>query len=538
MNDYENKVLKYILSGIFIFVFGIFIGYQLDNNGIKSIQGYLLNSLTNATDSNATDSNATDANATNSNAECFDCANASDDVIYLSDFYLKDTEVKSGDRLNLVVDTCGATIREIVVTFKDYSNDNIFNARVKAINTDPYIEVPYNIFSGEYTVNDVLLIANNSDGTTFSKHYSYDSEDDEYYWDFYYETVTITVPENKVHLINTFNIKSTNAMAGDKIYIDYSLYGSEKLKNLYLTFEEINSHDSFSTTVNSLDSSPYFYIPSNVKKGNYVLSEILALSAHNSIYEDIDKFSYSINVNGVNSNSLYYNLQDLDSKTISELYKNDTDIIVNEGIIKKDVFNAIKGKNKNLIIESNNNQMVFNGKDIKNAKEIDAEFESTNVKDFPNIENHVKNGVVLNFVNNGDLPGKATIRIKSTDTISSILENKKIYVYYYNEDSDNFCIIDSNIKLTKDGYYEFEITHNSNYLLVNYKLDSSLVVDNNVVTFQKSKLINIALILGGFLLAVIVIVVIIIIQKKNKKKKLNPEETNNEVKEEKNNTLN
>ena len=111
-------------------------------------------------------------------------------------------------------------------------------------------------------------------------------------------------------------------------------------------------------------------------------------------------------------------------------------------------------------------------------------------------------------------------------------------VYYYNEDSDNFCIIDSNIKLTKDGYYEFEITHNSNYLLVNYKLDSSLVVDNNVVTFQKSKLINIALILGGFLLAVIVIVVIIIIQKKNKKKKLNPEETNNEVKEEKNNTLN
>ena len=173
-----------------------------------------------------------------------------------------------------------------------------------------------------------------------------------------------------------------------------------------------------------------------------------------------------------------------------------------------------------------------------NAKEIDAEFESTNVKDFPNIENHVKNGVVLNFVNNGDLPGKATIRIKSTDTISSILENKKIYVYYYNEDSDNFCIIDSNIKLTKDGYYEFEIDHNSNYLLVNYKLDKSLVVNSNIVSFQKSNIVNLVLIAGGFLLVIIVIVVIIVIKKTNKKKETKEEETNNEVKEEKNNTLN
>ena len=151
-----------------------------------------------------------------------------------------------------------------------------------------------------------------------------------------------------------------------------------------------------------------------------------------------------------------------------------------------------------------------------------------NVSSNEDISKLVSNGVVVNFPDNGNLPGKALIRVKATDEVDNIL-NDNVYVYIYNESSNNFCVIDTSVKKSSDGYYEFTITHNSDYLITNNKLDSKLVVaqsDDNVVSFQKGNGIYLLLIAVG--VAVIIAVVVVIVVLKKKKKNTPPTSIKNE----------
>ena len=105
--------------------------------------------------------------------------------------------------------------------------------------------------------------------------------------------------------------------------------------------------------------------------------------------------------------------------------------------------------------------------------------------------------------------------------MDSILSDEDTHVYYYNELDDNFSEIVTNISKTKEDYYEFEITHNSSYVLVNSKLDSSIVVSdiepNDYVTWQKSGKVYILIIGCALLLIIAVTIVILLTKKKNKK---------------------
>ena len=71
----NNSLIKTILFSIIVLGIGIFIGYEIGNGKIASIQGYLFNAASEATNSNASDCNASDANASDANASD---ANASD----------------------------------------------------------------------------------------------------------------------------------------------------------------------------------------------------------------------------------------------------------------------------------------------------------------------------------------------------------------------------------------------------------------------------------------------------------------------------
>lgn len=131
------------------------------------------------------------------------------------------------------------------------------------------------------------------------------------------------------------------------------------------------------------------------------------------------------------------------------------------------VFDAIKGKDKAIALTGNGIQWIFNGKDINASKDIDLSvdiFESTSdgyLWDMVGGENLY----TITFADNDQLPGKAKIRIKADAAMKSALGQSNVYIYYYDKQNGKLVNIASNITVTSDSYFEFEITHCSDYVM-------------------------------------------------------------------------
>ena len=104
----------------------------------------------------------------------------------------------------------------------------------------------------------------------------------------------------------------------------------------------------------------------------------------------------------------------------------------------------------------------------------------------------------------------------------------KIYVYYYDENSKFEDVTGKELEISENGYFEFNIKHNSTYIMSSNKPDSKyiseskeLVKINTDIKEKKDnvdyKLIYISLVV----VAVLIIVIAIIINLNNKKKKIN-----------------
>ena len=554
MDIFKNKVIKLAISGVALFAFGIFVGYQLNYGTISSIQGYLFNaageatdsnasnsnasnsnaSNSNASDSNASDSNASDSNASSSNASDANASSANvsitDNIIFLQRFALGSTNAKQGDKVNVTVATIGACNSAISIVFKS-GNGTTFTTQVQDITGNPYIVVPYSAVATAYSVSDVLLVGRNSDNTTFTKQYSTTGANT------YNFNSTLTVEKatnsgdiqqlsGKVSL-TSISLGSTSAKVSDKVYVNVQT--SEKLNSLKLVFTS-NTGKSFTVYAKDLSTKPYIEIPSSTVSGTYSLTSAIIATSKSSVsyskdgINDTEKFDFNstIEISSGTETTFIYNNEDVNSEVLTLLYNapSETEITINADsntLINEELFNAIKGKNKKLVINHKNNQIVFNGRDIDNSKTIDISMTVEDVTSNEKINKLVSNGIVVNFPDNGNLPGKALIRVKETDFVDSAL-NDTVYVYEYNESTSDFCVIDTNVKKSKDGYYEFAITHNSDFLIVNKKLDSKLVVsqsDDNIVNFQKGNGTLLMLIAVGVVAIIAVAIVIVVLKKKN-----------------------
>ena len=549
LEKFKGNVMKLTLGGIALFIFGIFIGIQLNSGAIDSIQGFLFNvtrnssatnsnaTKSNATNSNATNSNATNSNATNSNATNSNATNsnatnsnatnsnaedpsATDNIIYLESFHLITKEANAGDTVYVSFETSGACLNGITVTLKNQKNNTTFTALVKSIDDDPYIILPSNLSTSSYIVTDVLLIGLNSDKTTFSKHYNNNSIE---------LKDTVSVKEKVVVTpvkLNSISIDPTDVSVGSKINVTFDV--NKSLQSLKLEFKSTDNK-TMVVYVKSLTNKPYFEIPTTTVGGTYSLySATLTSSDSTKVYTTNGsngslKFNFNskLVISDGTETSFIYNNEDINSQIITKLYnsKEKTEITINADsntIIDKELFNTIKGKDKTLIINHSDNQLVFNGNDIKNSKTIDVNMLIEETTANENIRKLVSKGIIVNFPDNGNLPGNALVRVKATEDINKLLGDK-IYVYFYNESSNNFSVIAEDVKKKDDGYYEFTISHNSDYLLVNKKIDSKLVVSqniDNVVSFQKSNGTYLLLIGVGVVVAISLAIVIIVVRKK------------------------
>ena len=566
----KNKMIRISIFGLVVLAFGLFLGYQSryidsayirdrlytavglstrpnasDNNATRSNATRSNATRSNATRSNATNNNATNNNATNNNATN---SNASDGILYLLYFALDSDTVNIGEQMPVHYDVSGAHTIGTTVFFTNDAGDLTFSVPVESIASNPYITIPTSVVPSKYNVSGVLLTGRNSDGTTFTKQFSVNRDNGSSYFQF---NSSLTINGSQFNILesvklNSISFNSKSAKLGDKVYVNLNYTGNVKKIKLTLTN---SSNKQFTAYVKSLNNKPYFEIPSTTTSDIYKLTGVVIESDKGTVSYDVNEkegtvkydFNSEIEIKGANDNTYLYNNEDLTNEIIARLYKlgNGVEIYVNadtKSLINSELFNAIKGKRKKLIINYGDNQVIFNGEDITDPKSIDALITLGNVKDNSDINNYVTNGILINFADNGFLPGKALVRIKSTSEMNAILKEKSKHVYYYNNLDDNFSEIATNIEETKDGYYEFEITHNSSYIIVNNKLDSSIVVSDlsteDYVTWEKSSKVYILLILAAVVLIAIVSAIIIYAKKKNKVVSDNKEEVKDEKKEE------
>lgn len=143
-----------------------------------------------------------------------------------------------------------------------------------------------------------------------------------------------------------------------------------------------------------------------------------------------------------------------------------------KGIATKDLFEAIKGKDKTLVFYKDSYQWVFNGKDVSSPKDIKLKIKMEMVDGTE--YNGPKQLLQIDFEDNGELPGKANVRIKS-DYVYEVYElSEAMYLYYLNPDSEKLEYEkSSDIEYILDGtdhWCQFDITHNSTYMVSSEKI--------------------------------------------------------------------
>ena len=143
----------------------------------------------------------------------------------------------------------------------------------------------------------------------------------------------------------------------------------------------------------------------------------------------------------------------------------------------------LKEENKNVSVEEN----MYINNDLRLS--IDA-----STKDTKRINEKVKNDkLIITFDYHGMLPLEAKVKIDVSDKFN---DGEKLYLYYYNPDSDEIEYMD-NAVFVKNGSVEFQIKHCSDYFL------TAAVVNDAVNNPQSVNYIIIGLIVVVFILIAI-----------------------------------
>ena len=172
-------------------------------------------------------------------------------------------------------------------------------------------------------------------------------------------------------------------------------------------------------------------------------------------------------------------------------------------LVKKEIFEAIQNTNKTIYIEFDGYQWVFNGKDITNPKDIDVTIKTESLSN-NDVDNSNDDYISIIFADNGELPGKAKIRVKLDYTHKYIEGFNDLMLLFLDEEKEEnpFKVEVNKVDLADDGFYEFEITHNSTYVLTN----------KEIVYKEKSNVINKTIDLSNpIIIATIAIICIIIV---------------------------
>ncbi len=306
--------------------------------------------------------------------------------------------------------------------------------------------------------------------------------------------ITFTYKKNAQEVktidLSSFNIKQTNAKLNEKVFVDYII--DRPVREAMLIFDNIEGEESMIVTLTDTNELPYFVVPFTTSAGTYKLDYLILKDNEDNEtqyrsgdeYEGIKHFDFNCEItiedefvgtdllhleNDKITDTIIQKVKDLDENIMIEL---DANV---DSFVSKSIFEAIQGQNKTLVIKYGDIQWVFNGRDIKEAKEIDARVYVYGTYNDELYGGAVKKGLTLEFANNGTLPGKCLIRVDNNSTVKQYLSNQKSYVYFYNPDTQKMEKVAMQVLLTNNAFYEFYISHNSLYVMTTEEVGDEFI---------------------------------------------------------------
>ena len=296
----------------------------------------------------------------------------------------------------------------------------------------------------------------------------------------------------------TLTVGATDDLSGIE-YIDVYFVNKENGRQIAFDLWDFETNDNgmYTTTVsiNEFEPSGVFELEyvrlsdrsgSSYNNGNTVyyysrnlgyhyddeelyLPNELSFFVHNS-----DEEAEGDLVSSTTNENLAENIDDLEEGKTAYIYYG------SEAELNKDVFEAVAGTDKQLVLSSEGIQWIFDGKDVEAEKakslDLDVTIREDYRSDSENSDNITealdnKNSIIVSFPENGELPGPATIRIKMDyqfrEYINYVDGEASVFVYYYDNTTGEFVEVASNLVVGDDEYLEFTITHNSDFVIVN-----------------------------------------------------------------------
>lgn len=374
------------------------------------------------------------------------------------------------------------------------------------------------IYPGTYHINSIFIYGKNGQLTRYTTNKEFADKSDFLY---HSQKIAINIQEpiadelNDVNFVlNKLTLNNQTAAIGKEssLYLDYTYNNTnKKLKSIYLIFRDPSKNRTFTSYVKSLTNNPYFIIASSADLGTYKLDSIgvtfesnagtnntIIINGTTSSGKYSEIFNQQLTINGSsNDNKLYFSAEELNEEIYHRIQNSQDDEVIIDAdkytIIPSQLFDLIKESTKRLIIKYNNNEWIFNGADIKNSKNIDVfmkfyEANASNISD--NIKKALNNEtIVLEFPDNGELPGNVLIRIKDSEILNK-LTGDKYYVYYVDTETGKLKKVALDIQKTSDGYIEFNINHNSKYLISNTEITDETIIDEDDTLLEKNTTIE------------------------------------------------
>ncbi len=459
-------------------------------------------------------------------------------------------------------------------TYAFFDSDATTNTATVAV---PTYGVNY-VYPGDYKLTGVIVYDKNNNMTSYTTD-KYLAQTSNYF--VYFDSNTylkLEEPQSNFMAEGYFelrwlNYSNTNAVIGERVPIEKEFYfdeGNYGVKSVLLTFYNDINNTMFSSYLKDINNESYIIVPSIAKEGTYRLQsavivikdlynndEFQSIVTESDMYKAIFDQTITVKepvISNKDASVLYFNAFNLDEASYDVINASKSTAIINiyageQEVIPSRLFYLIKDTTRQLIIESNGNEWVFNGTDIEEVKPLNVSMELTDLENTDLPDNIKKSfgtdAMAVVFPNNGSLPGKALIRIKN-QTLYKNMTGDKFYIYYVDEAGHRLNRVATEIQKSYNGYVEFYINHNSTYIISNTEVTDNEVLGNDeqilkvnspnaaaISTPEEASNALLYMLIGASFVVILGIIVLLISNKKTQKLALQIAEDKEESKDKK-----
>ena len=304
---------------------------------------------------------------------------------------------------------------------------------------------------------------------------------------------SITFPQSTITVPGTFQVDLdiTEEKSGvHRVMLALKKEGSDEM--FYLDWQNVHVNGTISKPLFSGNNSVTFLVsPFSVADGNYTLESVILQDGCGSVtYQKPDIGELTVTVNNPYDVEYYVALENLSGllSTIENMQDGQITVVeCRDGtIVPKRVFEAIAGKDITLVFQLEDVQWVFEGKRIMREKCKDVDLKTVihgeEGRDmyFPD-EDQV---LVIDFKNNGVLPGETEVRINDA-YVSAKYTSGKDHLMLSHVQKEQITLEDANVKIDADEAAVLNVTHNSRFVLSSTRAKRS--IKKMKVTLSKYK---------------------------------------------------